>query len=157
MAQLSIQEQIPGNRCYACGPTSKNGLQIRSYWDGSQGLCDWQPPGSHYTAGPPQILNGGIVATVIDCHAVCTAIADAYQSEGRPIGTGQLIWYVTGSLKVTYLRPTPNNQLLSLSARVKEKTGRKAVVACSLSAGGLECATAEVIAVRVQDTWAKNH
>ena len=79
------------------------GLRIKSYWSGDEAVCTWDPKPYH-TAGPKHVLNGGIIATVIDCHCICTAIAAAYRAEGREIGTEPMIWYATGSLQVTYRR-----------------------------------------------------
>ncbi|HEX9830513.1 MAG TPA: hotdog domain-containing protein, partial [Thermodesulfobacteriota bacterium] len=86
---------------------------------------------------------------IIDCHSICTAIADAYRREGRELSTEPLIWYVTASLKVDYLRPTPIGESVTLRASVKEIKGKKSIVECALFAENLERVRAEVIAVRV--------
>jgi hypothetical protein len=49
-------------------------------------------------AGPRHLVNGGIIATLLDCHGVCTALADAYRREGREVGTDPEIWYATTSI-----------------------------------------------------------
>jgi acyl-coenzyme A thioesterase PaaI-like protein len=127
-------------------------LQIKSYWSGDEAVCTWQPEPYH-AAGPLHVVNGGIIATIIDCHSVCTAIAAAYRAEGRQIGTEPLIWYVTRSLQVTYLRPTPIDQPLVLRARMKEMNERTTILICSLFGKGEECAQGEVVAVRVASAW----
>ena len=63
-------------------------------------------------------LNGGIIASLIDCHSLNLAIAHAYRAEGRPIGSAPRIGYVTANLQVTYAKPTPIDQLLELRARI---------------------------------------
>jgi len=63
------------------------------------------------------------------------------------------IWYVTASLQITYLRPTPIDGPVTLQASVKESTGKKTIVTCSLFSGGEECAQGEVVAVRVPAAW----
>ncbi|MGH2625286.1 MAG: PaaI family thioesterase, partial [Anaerolineales bacterium] len=115
-------------------------------------VCVWQPAPEHM-AGPRGVLNGGIIATIIDCHTICTAVADAYRAEGRPIGSEPLIWFVTGSLAVSYRRPAPLDRPLRVSARIRERTERKTVVTAMVAAGGEECATGEVVAVRVPPEW----
>lgn len=147
-ASLSIQDQLEGNLCFGCGPLNRGGLQIKSYYRDSESLCTFLPKREH-AAGPPHVLNGGILATVIDCHAVCTAIAAAYESENRPIGSEPPLWYVTGSLAVDYLLPTPIDEPLLLRARVRESQGRKSWVEIGATSSNGEVAQATVLAVRV--------
>jgi acyl-coenzyme A thioesterase PaaI-like protein len=148
----AFQDQIPDNFCYGCGPGNPVGLRIRSIWAGNEALCVFQPAPYH-SAGPCHILNGGIIATLIDCHAVCTAIAHAYRTESRVIGSVPTIWYATASLVVRYLRPAPIDRLVAVRARVVEARPRRTTLECSLSADGVECVRAEVVAVRVPATW----
>jgi acyl-coenzyme A thioesterase PaaI-like protein len=148
MTQQAFQDEILGNQCWGCGSGNKSGLQIKSYWSGDEAVCTWQPE-AHHNAGSPNVLNGGIIATLIDCHAGWTAIAAAYRTEGRGINTEPPIWVVTASLNVKYLRPTSMDEPVVLRARVKETSGKKTIVTCSLLAKGEECATGEVVAVRV--------
>ena len=153
MEKIAFQDQIGGNYCFGCGPTNQHGLRIKSYWDGSdESTCTYQTHPYH-TAGPRQFVNGGIIATLIDCHCVCTAIAYAYRAEGREIGSEPSIWCVTASLKVTYLQPTPIEAPVALRARVVEAGTKKTVLNCTLSSNGKECAHGEVVAVRVPPTW----
>jgi hypothetical protein len=87
MERAAFQDQITDNFCFGCGPTNQQGLRIKSYWDGpNESICTYQPE-SHQNAGSKQFLNGGIIATLIDCHCICTAIAYAYRDEGREIGS----------------------------------------------------------------------
>lgn len=146
----AVQDLIPNNHCWGCGTLNEQGLAIKSYWEGEEAVCVWQP-GPPYYAGPTHVLNGGIIATIIDCHAICAAVADAHRAAGRPIGPD--IWYVTGSLNVTYLRPAPISEAVTLRATIADKNDRRTTVACSLYADGKECARAEVVAVRVPDSW----
>jgi acyl-coenzyme A thioesterase PaaI-like protein len=148
----TFQEQIPDNFCYGCGPGNLVGLRIRSIWAGNEALCIFQPAPYH-AAGPRHLLNGGIIATLIDCHAVCTAIAHAYRAERRAIGSVPAIWYATASLAVHYLRPTPIDRLVTVRARVVETRLRRTTLACALSADDVECVRADVVAVRVPATW----
>jgi acyl-coenzyme A thioesterase PaaI-like protein len=62
--------------------------------------------------------------------------------------------YVTASLKVDYLRPTPLGPPLELRGRAVEVKGRKVVVQISLSAGGVECVRGEVVAVQLSESFA---
>ncbi len=149
----SFQSLIPDNFCFGCGPENPDGLQIQSFWSGpDESICVYQPL-PHQAAGPRIYLNGGIIGTLIDCHAICTAVADAYRAEGRDIGSEPHIWCATASLKVNYLRPTPIDSPVDIRATLREAGEKKTVLECSLSSGGERCAEGEVLAVRVPPEW----
>lgn len=150
----AIQDAVPNNHCWGCGPLNPRGLQIKSYPEGEETVCRFEPSPDHM-AGPTHVLNGGIIATIIDCHSVLTAIAKAYRTAGREIGSEPHIWCVTASMKIDYLAPTPIDQPVELRARVRETKGRKHVVECALRSGGKACARAEVVAVEVAGGWGK--
>ncbi len=152
MSDVAFQDMLAGNHCWGCGPGAKDGLKLRSYWDGDETVCTWMPR-PEFAAGPRHILYGGMIGSVIDCHSIWTAIAEAYRVEEREIGSGPVIWYATASLHVTYKKPTPLGQPLTMRARVTELVRRKALVSCSLSSGGVETATGEMVAVRVPPEW----
>jgi acyl-coenzyme A thioesterase PaaI-like protein len=135
--------------CYGCGADNKKGLRIKSKWDGDEAVCAWQPE-SHHSGGSKEIVNGGIIATLIDCHSLNLAVANAYREEGRPIGSAPRIAYVTGNLSVSYLRPTPIRETIELRARIEKIKGRKVWVSCTLSAAGQLCARGEVLGIRVE-------
>jgi acyl-coenzyme A thioesterase PaaI-like protein len=148
----AIQDLIPHNHCWGCGTLNPQGLQIKSYADGDETVCRFRPA-PHHMAGPTHVLNGGIIAAVIDCHSVCSAMAHAYRAAGRELGSEPLLWAVTASLKIDYLAPTPIGETAELRARVVQSSGRRHVVACTLRSGGRECARAEVVAVLVPPAW----
>lgn len=148
----AFQDQIPGNYCWGCGPLNEYGLQIKSYWSGDESVCKWQPQ-HHFMAGPQHVLNGGIITSLMDCHCICTAMAAAYRSQGRSIGTEPLIWYATGSIQMTFRRPTPIEEHVTLRAWITETTDKKTTLSCSLSIKGDECAVGEVVAIRVAPEW----
>ncbi|HWP94019.1 MAG TPA: PaaI family thioesterase [Thermodesulfobacteriota bacterium] len=155
MNRIAIQDYMDRNKCWGCGSSNEHGLHLKSYSSGDEYVCTWKPRAYHM-AGPEDFLNGGIIATVIDCHSICTAIADAYSREKREINTDPFIWYVTASLKIDYLRPTPIAEEVTLRSRIKEVKGKKTIVLCSLFSRGDERVRAEVVAVRVPvETWYK--
>ncbi len=149
MHETPIQDYYPGEAavCYGCGRNNPDGLHIETYWNGEEGICRFAPK-PHHTAFPGFVY-GGLVASLIDCHSMATAIAAAYQAAGRDPGTAPEITYVTGSLEVRYLRPTPMGVELVLRSRVTEMHEKKAKVATSVYADELECVKGEVVAVRV--------
>jgi acyl-coenzyme A thioesterase PaaI-like protein len=135
--------------CFGCGADNKKGLQIKSVWDGDEAVCSWRPE-SHHSGGSKEIVNGGIIATLIDCHSLNLAVARAYRDAGRPIGNRPKIGYVTGNLNVSYLRPTPIGATLELRARIEKIEGRKIWVSCTLTVAGEICAKGEVLGIRVE-------
>lgn len=133
--------------CYGCGRLNPQGLQIKSYWDGEESVCRFTP--QPYHTAIPGFVYGGLIASVIDCHGTGTAAAAAYREAGRPMGTGPDIRFVTASLHVDYLKPTPIDAPLELRGRIKEIKERKAIVSITLSSKGEVCARGEVVAIRL--------
>lgn len=104
-----------------------------------------------YHMAIPGYVYGGLIASLIDCHCTGTAAAAAYLAEGRAMDTQPAFRFLTGSLHVDYLRPTPLGESLEIRASVKEIKGRKVVVAAKLLVKGELCARGEVVAVRVPE------
>ena len=63
--------------------------------------------------------------------------------------------FVTASLHVNYLRPTPLGIPLEIRGRVMEITERKVIVETTLSAEGKICAQGEVVAVKMPEDMLK--
>lgn len=110
-------------------------------------------PQSHHCAGPTHFVNGGILATIIDCHCVCTAAAAAYRDAGRPFGEPPHFFYATAKLEVVYQRPTPLANELTLSAEIESAHDRGYVLSCTVVANDKICVRATVEAVRVPESW----
>jgi len=113
-------------------------------------VCAFEPL-TYHTAFPGFVY-GGLIASVIDCHSTGTAAAAAYRHEGRDMGTDPPIRFVTASLHVDYLKPTPMSGPLQLRSRVKEIKERKVVVETDLSVNGTVCARGTVVAVRIPES-----
>ncbi|WOK06420.1 PaaI family thioesterase [Imperialibacter roseus] len=145
-----FQDFMPENVCFGCGIHNPHGLQIKSYWEGEEAVCKWVSEEKYH--GWPNLLNGGILATLIDCHCMGSAMAHAYKLEGRPLDSMPEYRYATGTLNVRYLKPTPNDQTIELRARVSEVKNRKTVFYCEVFANGLKTAEADVVAIRVYDS-----
>ncbi|MGD8587081.1 MAG: PaaI family thioesterase [Chloroflexota bacterium] len=137
--------------CYGCGRLNEQGLQIKSYWDGDEAVCTFRP--RPYHTAIPGYVYGGLIASLIDCHSTGTAAAAAYRAEGRPMDTEPPLRYVTASLHVDYLRPTPIEADLVVRARVEEIGRRKIVVASELMAGGQVCARGRAVLVQMPEKW----
>jgi acyl-CoA thioesterase FadM len=59
--------------------------------------------------------------------------------------------YLTASLHIDYLKPTPLNVVLELRGIVKEIKGRKVVIDISVIANGIVTAHGQVVAVQVPE------
>jgi acyl-coenzyme A thioesterase PaaI-like protein len=151
----AFQDLLPFNHCWGCGADNPDGLRLKSRWstaDPELAVAAFRPHPEH-VAGPRHVLNGGIIATVLDCHGVCSAVADGYRRAGRRIGDGEPIWFATGTLTVTYTKPAPVDADLEVHARVERVGDRTTVVACELRADQEVRARATVTAVRVPPAW----
>jgi acyl-coenzyme A thioesterase PaaI-like protein len=148
----ALQDVWPQATCYGCGPANPAGLHIKSYWDadGETVVCRFQGQPQH-NAGFPNVMYGGLVASLIDCHSVWTAMAGMYKAAGREMGSQPTISCVTGSLNVRFLAPTPLDQPIELRARVTEMHRRKAHITCTVHAGEVVTAEGHVVAVRIDD------
>ena len=145
-----FQDHMPGNVCFGCGKDNHKGLQINSYWDGEDSVCDWKSKKKYQ--GWKGIMNGGIIATLIDCHCMGTAAAATYKSENRELGSYPEYRYATGTMNIRYLKPTSNLEPVKLVATVKEIKGRKVTLECIVKSNDIITVSAEVIAIRVYDS-----
>jgi acyl-coenzyme A thioesterase PaaI-like protein len=137
--------------CYGCGRLNEHGLQIKSYWEGDESVARFEP--RPYHTAVPGYVYGGLLASLIDCHATGTAAAAGYRAEGRGMDTEPPFRFLTASLHVDYLKPTPLGIPLELRGKVKEYKGRKAVILVELAANGETTARGEVVAVQVPDSY----
>jgi acyl-coenzyme A thioesterase PaaI-like protein len=153
MTERAFQDFYPDglNYCYGCGQLNAQGLKIRSFWEGQEAVCTFQP--KPYHTAIPGFVYGGLIASLIDCHGTGTAAAAAYRQAGREMGTDPPLRFVTASLKVDYLKPTPIDGPLVVRARATEIRGRKVTVACSLYTADDLCARGEVLAVQIPEGW----
>ncbi len=155
MAQKAFQDYYPDHLsyCYGCGRLNEHGLRIKSYWDGDESVCRFEP--KPYHTAIPGYVYGGLIASLMDCHGTGTAAAAAYRAAGRAMDTEPPLRFVTASLQVDYVRPTPIGVPLEVRATVKEIKGRKVVVAATLSANGEVCARGQVVAVQMPEHLAQ--
>jgi acyl-coenzyme A thioesterase PaaI-like protein len=149
----AFQDYYPENvaHCYGCGRLNADGLQIKTYWDGEESVTRYRPRAYHTAI--PGFVYGGVLASLIDCHGTGTAAAAAYRAEGRAMDSEPAFRYVTASLHVDYLKPTPSGVELVLRGRVKEIKGRKIIVAIDVLADGVVTVKGEVVAVQMPKTF----
>jgi acyl-coenzyme A thioesterase PaaI-like protein len=151
----AFQDYYPDHlsHCYGCGGRNEMGHQIKSYWDGEETVAHFQPEPFH-TAIPGYVY-GGLLASLVDCHSTGTAAAAKYREEGREMDTEPSFRFLTGTLTVKYLKPTPM-VLLEIRGSIEEISGRRVVVSSKIIANGEVCVTGEVTAVQVPDKMIKD-
>jgi len=155
MRPTAIQDSYPEDfsRCYGCGRLNPAGLRVRSVREGEEMVCRFTPGPDHLSV--PGFVYGGLLASLVDCHAMGTAADAALRAEGVEPGAGPAPRYVTASLRVDFLRPTPHGPEIEVRARAREVKGRKVVVDARVLVRGEECVRGEVVAVRMPETMAR--
>ena len=109
----SLQERYFAElACFGCGPANPKGLRLRSF-DAGDGKVR-----AHFRPWPEHdnglgFLNGGIIATVLDCHSAVAMMTTAEQRGLVPDGT---LPYVTAGIDLRYLRPSPLHEPVELTA-----------------------------------------
>ena len=149
----AFQDYYPENlaHCYGCGAKNDHGHRIKTFWDGDETVTRFTPEPFHTAV--PGFTYGGLLASLIDCHSTGTAAAAMYRQEGRDMDTLPAFRFVTGSLHVDYLKPTPISETLEIRGRVKEIKGRKVVIECTVYAAGVATARGEVVAIQMPENF----
>lgn len=151
----AVQDFYPDDfsHCYGCGRLNAHGLQLKTRWEGEETIARFVPAPEHMAL--PGYVYGGLIASLIDCHAMGTAAAATLRAEGRDVGDAPSPRFVTAALRVDYLKPTPLGPELEIRARVRERTPRKVVVESTVSAGGVITARGEAVAVPLPAAMAR--
>jgi len=154
MSQIAFQDLYPDHMayCYGCGRLNEHGYQLKSYWDEKdpdQSVAYFDPKPYHMAI--PGYVYGGLLASLIDCHGTGTAAAAAYREADQPRGAEAFFRFLTGSLRVDYLKPTPMGVTLEVRGRVKKVQSRKVIVEEWLLANDVITVRGEVIAVQVPE------
>ncbi|MFQ5946854.1 MAG: PaaI family thioesterase [Anaerolineae bacterium] len=152
MSEKAIQEfyDEPEAVCYGCGRLNLHGLQIKSYPEGDETVATFLPE-SYHTAVPGYVY-GGLIASLVDCHATGTAAGAALRAQGGQLAKDAVPRFLTAALHVDYLKPTPIGVPLEVRGKVKEIKGRKVVVEVSVRAEGQETARGEVVTVQAPES-----
>ncbi|NLX18287.1 MAG: PaaI family thioesterase [Desulfobulbus sp.] len=147
MSEPAFQDQYPAEyaHCFGCGRLNPHGFHLKSHWDGEETVCRFTP-GPEYTGGVPGFLYGGLIASLFDCHGAATAAAAKSREDGKPLSR-----FVTASLKVDFVLPTPMRTELEIRGKVRKIEGRKVTVELRLIAQGKTCATGSALMVRMKN------
>jgi acyl-coenzyme A thioesterase PaaI-like protein len=153
MMPSAFQDFYPENvaHCYGCGRLNEQGLQIRTCWEEEESLTRFRPRAEHLAI--PGYVYGGLLASLIDCHGTGTAAAAMYRQEARRMDSLPAFRFVTASLHVDYLAPTPIDAELEIRGRVKEIKGRRVVIEATVSSRGKITARGEVVTVQMPESF----
>jgi acyl-coenzyme A thioesterase PaaI-like protein len=149
----AFQDHYPArfSHCYGCGRSNPHGHHLKSFWEGEETVARFTVR-PEFSGGVPDHAYGGMVASLLDCHGTASAAAFAYRAAGREMGDdGEFMRFVTASLRVEFLRPTPIGVELFIRGQLQGLEGRKVQVSLSLSAAGQVCARGEMLAVRFRE------
>jgi len=151
MPDKSFQDYYPDSmaHCYGCGRLNEYGHQIKSYWDGAESVCHFRPKPYHIAI--PGYVYGGLLASLLDCHGTGTAAAASYRDENRSMNSEPAFRFLTASLHVDYLKPTPLDVDLEIRAKVKEIKGRKITIEEWIKANSATTVRGEIVTVQIPD------
>ncbi len=146
-AGRGVQEVLaPEATCWGCGPANPDGLHLRSFERGDELIAEWRPGPNHHAF--PNVLNGGIIGTLLDCHSNWTAALHFMRTrglDGPPVT-------VTAEYTIRLLKPTPTGAPVKMRAWVEEAGERKVIVKAELSSGGVVTATCSGVFVLTGET-----
>ncbi len=119
----SLQDQYAAKSiCYGCGPANENGFQIKSFVEGDKVVAHWMPKDYHNAF--PNVLNGGVIGTLLDCH--CNWAAAYYLMKAQNLKETPCT--VTADYSIQLLRPTPMGTILTLEAELNHIEKNRAVI-----------------------------
>ncbi len=151
MKQKAIQDYYPDDLsyCYGCGKLNEKGHQLKSYWEGEETVAHFTPQPYHIAI--PGYVYGGLIASLIDCHGTGTAALASYKNENRDYDSMPAFRFVTASLQVDYLKPTPLGVELELKGKIIELKGRKVISEIIVKANDEITAKGRVVAVQMPE------
>ena len=152
MKKLSLQElYAPHGICFGCGCKNKKGLQVKSFVNNKLIISQWRAKEHHQAF--PNVLNGGIIGSILDCH--CNWAAAYFLMKGQRLKTTPCT--DTAEYTIKLKRPTPFNALLNLSAKLINIKNNIAIIEASLIAEEKVCATCIGTFVSVDPTHPAYH
>ncbi|WP_043932492.1 PaaI family thioesterase [Bacillus sp. EB01] len=154
--EKAIQDIYPEDFawCYGCGRLNKDGHHLRTGWQGDQTVTIYTPQPKYM--GIPGFIYGGMIASLIDCHGTGSASLALHRKNGNEIGDGvEPPRFVTASLNVEFLKPTPQDVPLKAIGTVEEIHPKRWKVHIEVFANDVLCARGEVVAVVMPATFTK--
>ena len=143
---IGVQRKFaPNSICFGCGPSNEKGLKIDSFRIEGGLRTKFQTSSEHQAF--PGIINGGIIGTLLDCHGNWTAAIAIMDQKGdeKPSCT------VTANYSVKLMRPTPSDEILTITSKIEELHEDRARVSMELYANEKLCAKGEGLFVSVKE------
>lgn len=156
MIEKAIQDIYPDDFawCYGCGRLNKDGHHLRTGWQGDQTVTIFTPQSKYM--GIPGFIYGGLLASLMDCHGTGSAALALHRKNGNEMGDGsEPSSFVTASLNVEFLKPTPQDVPLKAIGTVEEIHPKRWKVHTEVFANDILCARGEVVAVVMPSTFLK--
>lgn len=154
--EKAIQDVYPDDFawCYGCGRLNKDGHHLRTGWQGDKTVTTFTPESKYI--GIPGFIYGGLIASLMDCHGSGSAALALHRKNGNEIGDGSVApRFVTASLNVEFLKPTPQDVLLKAVGTVEEIHPKRWKVDTEVYAKDTLCARGTVVLVVMPSTFAK--
>ena len=155
--QVAIQDVYPDDFawCYGCGRLNEDGYHFRTLWSGNETVTYYGPSQKHMAL--PGFVYGGLLGSIIDCHGTGSAALYLHRKNGHEPGDGsEPPRFVTASLHVDYVKPTPQGVMLKVTGIVEEIHPKKFKVHAQVYAGDEHVANGEVVAVVMPKGFAQN-
>ncbi|PGS53688.1 PaaI family thioesterase [Bacillus sp. AFS041924] len=152
----AIQDVYPDDFawCYGCGRLNKDGHHLRTGWQGDKTVTIFTPDSKYI--GIPGFIYGGLIASLMDCHGSGSAALALHRKNGNEIGDGSVPpRFVTATLNVEFLAPTPQDVPLKAIGTVEEIHPKRWKVHTELFANDILCARGEVVLVVMPSTFIK--
>lgn|SRR5699024_5959616 len=152
----AIQDEYPDDfaSCFGCGRLNEQGYGFRTGWDGHQTITIYTPKSEHTAI--PGFVYGGLIASFVDCHGTGSASLAMHRKNGHEPGEGiDPPRFVTASLKVDFIKPTPQDIPLIARGTLEEVHPKRWKVHTEVFAGEKCCAKGEVEAVVMPATFVK--
>lgn len=144
--------------CYGCGRLHESGNHFRTGWNvdkTDQTITIYQPRSEHTAL--PGFVYGGLIASLIDCHGTGSASLALHRKNGHEPGDGvEPPRFVTASLKVDFVKPTPLGVPLQAIGTIEEIHPKRWKVTTEVFAEDKLCAKGEVVGVVMPDTFLQN-
>jgi acyl-coenzyme A thioesterase PaaI-like protein len=124
-----------------------HGNGLKTYLAGEETVSRFTPD-AIFSGGVPGNVYGGMIASLFDCHGAASAAA--FHRQRSRAGLDELARFVTASLLVSFITPTPQGRELAIRGTLESIEGRKVRVRMHLEADGQVCATAQMLAIALR-------
>jgi len=139
--------------CYGCGRKNTEGHHLKTYLKDDVTISKFTPEDYHIAI--EGFVYGGLLASLIDCHGTGSASIFYARENSIAVKNYNAPRFVTGSLTVKFLKPTPLHKELIIKGELKEITAKKVITKIEVFVDDIVCVTGEVTAVLLPDDFGK--